>query len=112
MHKITKRKTQKACQALTQIQTRFSAHVHLFNSGLVHLNTMPKRSAWASFALFFIAVYREVFETVLFYSALSADGNGGALMGGLGLGIAVLAVLAWLKLKTSARIANREILQH
>ena len=65
---------------------------------------MSKRSAWALFALSFIAVYREVFETVLFYSALSADGNGNALLGGLGLGIALLAVLAWVMLKTSARM--------
>lgn len=65
---------------------------------------MSKRSAWALFGLSFIAVYREVFETVLFYSALSADGNGNALLGGLGLGIALLAVLAWVMLRTSARM--------
>jgi high-affinity iron transporter len=65
---------------------------------------MSKRSAWALFGLSFIAVYREVFETVLFYSALSADGNGNALLGGLGLGIVLLAVLAWVMLKTSARM--------
>lgn len=65
---------------------------------------MSKRSAWALFGLSFIAVYREVFETVLFYSALSADGNGNALLGGLGLGIVLLAVLAWAMLKTSARM--------
>ena len=67
-------------------------------------SAMSKRSAWALFGLSFIAVYREVFETVLFYSALSADGNGNALLGGLGLGIVLLAVLAWVMLKTSARM--------
>ena len=51
-----------------------------------------------------MAVYREVFETVLFYSALSADGNGNALLAGLGVGIALLAVLTWVLLKTSARM--------
>lgn len=65
---------------------------------------MSKRSAWALFGLSFIAVYREVFETVLFYSALSADGNDDALLGGLGLGVALLAVLAWMMLRTSARM--------
>ncbi|ACM33601.1 MULTISPECIES: cytochrome c/FTR1 family iron permease [Diaphorobacter] len=67
-------------------------------------SAMSKRSAWALFGLSFIAVYREVFETVLFYSALSADGNGDALLGGLGLGVALLAVLAWVMLRTSARM--------
>ena len=65
---------------------------------------MTRRSAWALFALSFIAVYREVFETVLFYSALAGDGNNGALLGGLLGGMAVLAVLAWLMLRTSARM--------
>lgn len=67
-------------------------------------SAMSKRSAWALFGLSFIAVYREVFETVLFYSALSADGNGDALLGGLALGVALLAVLAWVMLRTSARM--------
>lgn len=65
---------------------------------------MSKRSAWALFALSFIAVYREVFETVLFYSALSGDGNNGALLGGLVGGIAILGIIAWLMLRTSARM--------
>lgn len=67
-------------------------------------SAMSKRSAWALFGLSFIAVYREVFETVLFYSALAADGNGNALLSGLGLGVALLAVLAWVMLRTSARM--------
>lgn len=67
-------------------------------------SAMSKRSAWALFGLSFIAVYREVFETVLFYSALSADGNGEALLGGLGLGVVLLAILAWVMLRTSARM--------
>lgn len=65
---------------------------------------MTRRSAWALFALAFIAVYREVFETVLFYSALAADGNGGALLAGLGAGVAVLGLIAWALLRTSARM--------
>ena len=65
---------------------------------------MSRRSAWALFALAFIAVYREVFETVLFYSALSADGNGVALLAGLFGGITILAAIAWLLLRSSARM--------
>lgn len=67
-------------------------------------SAMSRRSAWALFALAFVAVYREVFETVLFYSALAADGNGSALLAGLLGGIAILALIAWLLLRTSARM--------
>ncbi|MFC3458403.1 MULTISPECIES: cytochrome c/FTR1 family iron permease [Massilia] len=65
---------------------------------------MEKRSAWALFALAFIAVYREVFETVLFYSALAADGNGPALLTGFVTGLVLLSVIAVIFLRTSARM--------
>lgn len=65
---------------------------------------MSSSSAWALFALSFIAVYREVFETVLFYSALAADGNGSALLGGFIAAVALLIVVAWVLLTTSARM--------
>ncbi|GAB3384980.1 cytochrome c/FTR1 family iron permease [Massilia agri] len=65
---------------------------------------MEKRSAWALFALAFIAVYREVFETVLFYSALAADGNGPALLAGFVTGLVLLSVIAVIFLRTSARM--------
>ncbi len=65
---------------------------------------MSRRSEWALFTLSFIAVYREVFETVLFYSALAADGNGGALLAGFAVAVALLAVIAWALLSTSARM--------
>ncbi len=67
-------------------------------------SAMTRRSAWALFALAFIAVYREVFETVLFYSALAADGNGGALLAGFLTAVVLLAVIAWALLRTSARM--------
>ncbi|MFT3800197.1 MAG: cytochrome c/FTR1 family iron permease [Burkholderiaceae bacterium] len=65
---------------------------------------LTRRSAWALFGLSFVAVYREVFETVLFYSALASDGNGHALAAGFGVAVLLLAVIAWLLLRTSARM--------
>lgn len=65
---------------------------------------VSSRSAWALFALAFIAVYREVFETVLFYSALAADGNSGALIAGFFTAVLLLAVIAWVLLRTTARM--------
>jgi len=67
-------------------------------------SAMQKRSAWGLFALAFVAVYREVFETVLFYSALAADGNGSALLGGFVTGLVLLVIIAVIFLRTSARM--------
>jgi high-affinity iron transporter len=65
---------------------------------------MTRRSAWALFLLAFVAVYREVFETVLFFSALAADGHGSALLAGLAVGLILLAIIAAVFLRTSARM--------
>lgn len=62
------------------------------------------RSAFFLFALAFVAVYREVFETILFYIALWTRGNGGAILAGLVAGTASLAVLAVVLLRTSRRL--------
>lgn len=65
---------------------------------------LTKRAAWFLFSLAFISVYREVFETVLFYAALWTEGNGWPLLAGLVTGMAVLGVVAAVLLRTSARL--------
>jgi high-affinity iron transporter len=65
---------------------------------------LSKRSAIFLFVLAFVAVYREVFETILFYIALWTRGNGGAILGGLLAGIATLFVITVLLLRTSQRL--------
>lgn len=67
-------------------------------------SALSKRSAPMLFVLAFVTVYREVFETVLFYAALWTPNNGSYLLAGLGTGIALLAVIAIVMLKTSARL--------
>lgn len=67
-------------------------------------SALTKRAAWFLFSLAFIAVYREVFETVLFYAALWTEGNGWPLLAGLVAGMAVLGVIAAVLLRTSARL--------
>lgn len=76
--------------------------MHYLNSKLQH--ALGKGSLWGLFLLSFIAVYREVFETILFYIALAADGHYNALAGGGLAATAVLAVIAWVMLKTSAKM--------
>ena len=65
---------------------------------------LSKRSAWFLFLLAFVAVYREVFETILFFAALSAEGNMGALLAGAGVGLAFLAAIAVAMFRFSARL--------
>jgi high-affinity iron transporter len=67
-------------------------------------SALSRRSAWALFGLSFLAVYREVFETVLFFSALAAEGSSGALLAGLATGIVILAMITWVLLRTSTRM--------
>ena len=62
---------------------------------------LSKKSAWFLFLLAFVAVYREVFETILFFAALSSEGRIGALVAGAGAGLALLGVIALLMLRFS-----------
>ncbi|RJF95497.1 FTR1 family protein [Noviherbaspirillum saxi] len=67
-------------------------------------HALNKRSATVLFVLSFVTVYREVFETVLFYAALWNDGNGLYLLGGLTAGVVILSVIAAILLRTTARL--------
>ncbi len=62
---------------------------------------LNQRSIWFLFALAFISVYREVFETILFYAALWNEGQELWLLGGIAAGAAVLGLIAWILLRTS-----------
>ncbi|WP_431289217.1 FTR1 family protein [Roseateles chitinivorans] len=65
---------------------------------------LGRRSAFFMFGLAFVAVYREVFETILFYAALWGQGNDGAILAGLGVGVICLVVITVLLLRYSARL--------
>lgn len=65
---------------------------------------LSKRSAWFLFLLAFIVVYREVFETILFYAALWSQGTQGALLGGAALAVVCLALIGWGLLMFSKRL--------
>jgi high-affinity iron transporter len=65
---------------------------------------LSRGSAWFLFLLAFVAVYREVFETILFYAALSAQGNGLALFAGAAAAAVLLAIVAWAMLRYGRRL--------
>jgi high-affinity iron transporter len=67
-------------------------------------NALSRGSAWFMFMLAFLIVYREAFETVLFYVALWSQGNHGAVIGGAATAALALAAIAWLMLRFSRRL--------
>ncbi len=70
-------------------------------------SALSGRTLWALAAVSFVAVYREAFETVLFYQALWIEaGPEGrvAVGGGFAAAVAGLVLLAWLILKLGLRL--------
>jgi high-affinity iron transporter len=65
---------------------------------------LSARSAWLLFGLAFIVVYREVFETILFYVALWSQGNGGAMLLGASGASVALGGIAWAMLRYSRQL--------
>jgi high-affinity iron transporter len=65
---------------------------------------LSRKSAWFLFLLAFVAVYREVFETILFFAALSSEGRTVALVSGGAAALALLALIAVLMLRFSRRL--------
>jgi high-affinity iron transporter len=62
---------------------------------------LNRRSAWFLFLLAFVVVYREVFETILFYAAIWEQGNGGAVIAGAVAAVVLLAVIAFVMMRYS-----------
>ena len=73
---------------------------------------LSRGSAWLLFALAFIAVYREVFETIIFYAALGAQGENGALLGGIAVAAVLLALIAWAMLRYSRKLPIAKFFQY
>ncbi|MFZ5669055.1 MAG: FTR1 family protein [Pseudomonadota bacterium] len=65
---------------------------------------LSKQSAWFLFFLAFLVVYREVFETILFFVALWSQGGRMGMLAGAGSAVIVLAGIAWLLLNYSRRL--------
>jgi len=68
------------------------------------------RALWAMTFISFLAVYREVFETVLFYQALwlqTEETQHASLVGGIVGGMGALLLLGWLILRFSMKLPLR-----
>ena len=67
-------------------------------------SALNRRSVWFLFALSFISVYREAFETILFFVALWSENEHAWMLAGVASGGLVLAAIAWVMLRTSRRL--------
>ena len=65
---------------------------------------LARGSGWFLFMLAFIVVYREVFETIIFFAAMGSEGQATALIAGAATAIVLLAAIAWAMLRLSARL--------
>ncbi len=68
---------------------------------------LGKQTLWAMAGISFLAVYRELFEIILFYQALWAQAGAtghSAVLGGGGVAVVLLALLGWAMLKYSVRL--------
>lgn len=68
---------------------------------------LGKGTLWAMAAVSFLAVYRELFEIILFYETLWAQAgqaSQSAVLAGIGAAAALLALLTWVILRYSARL--------
>lgn len=74
-------------------------------------SALNERSGWFLFGLAFVVVYREAFETILFYAAMWED-SPGALLAGVATGAALLGAIAWAMLRYSARLPIAEFFRY
>lgn len=65
---------------------------------------LSRGSAWFLFLLAFVVVYREVFETILFFAALWSPQTAGAVLGGAAVAVVALAAIGWAMLRYSTRL--------
>jgi len=71
-------------------------------------DALSTRSRWSLALVAFIAVYREIFETVLFYRAIWEDGSHLALLLGIAVAIVALLALAVALFRYSVRLPIRQ----
>jgi high-affinity iron transporter len=66
-------------------------------------DAVARESGWFLFGLAFVVVYREVFETILFFAAMWEE-SPTALLAGVGAGAVILGAIAWALLRYSRKL--------
>lgn len=75
-------------------------------------HALTQRSAWFLFLLAFVVVYREVFETILFYAAIWNQGNGGAVLAGAGAAAALIVLIGVVMMRFSKTLPISEFFSY
>jgi high-affinity iron transporter len=75
-----------------------------------HLGSaLTRGSALAMMGLAFAAVYREGFETVLFYQALLLDAGGRSVLTGFLPGVLVIAAIGWAIIRAGMKLPLKQV---
>jgi high-affinity iron transporter len=72
---------------------------------------LSRGSGWFLFGLAFVVVYREAFETILFYAAMWED-SPSAMVAGVAVGAVLLAAIAWAMLRYSRKLPITEFFRY
>ena len=67
-------------------------------------HALSKKSGWFLLGLAFVVVYREVFETILFFAAIWNQGSKGSVMAGGGAAAIALVAVGWAMMRYSRRL--------
>lgn len=67
-------------------------------------HALSKKSGWFLLGLAFVVVYREVFETILFFAAIWNQGSKGSVMAGGGAAAIALVAVGWVMMRYSRRL--------
>ena len=73
---------------------------------------LSRGSAWFLFGLAFLVVYREAFETILFYAALWNEGNGATILAGAATATILLTLIAFVMLRFSRKLPITEFFRY
>jgi high-affinity iron transporter len=65
---------------------------------------LSRGSAWFLFTLSFVVVYREAFETIIFYAALWNPQSSGPIFAGASTAVVLLGFIAWAMLRYSRKL--------
>lgn len=85
----------------------YAQHWQEYVSGKLQ-RTLQSNRLWLLTLIAFLVVYREVFETVLFYRALWAQGDHNAILAGFAAAALTLVVIAWGVFYYSLRLPIRQ----
>jgi high-affinity iron transporter len=75
-------------------------------------HALSRKSALFLFGLVFVVVYREVFETILFFAAIWSQGSNTSVIGGAAVASVALVLIGWLLMRYSRKLPIGEFFKY